>query len=215
VLDALPTIPAGTARLNAGSALRSLFKTLRADKMVFRDPTLHILLGAAFYRKVVPEDLAAFRQVLDSDDPAAALLAAFLAFHALRSGQLRRLKVIDLHDGRLHLDHRVIPLAEPVRVRLATYLCHRNSRWPNTANPHLFVHVHTAGGVKPPTHNWVADKLRICPRSIRTDRIVQEVEATGGDIRRICDMFGLTVDGALPYVAVLDHPDLADPTKTS
>jgi hypothetical protein len=59
----------------------------------------------------------------------------------------------------------------------------------------------------------VGRRLGTSPRNIRTDRTVQEVQATGGDVRRICDMFGLTVHGATPYVATLEHPDLTDPAR--
>lgn len=58
-----------------------------------------------------------------------------------------------------------------------------------------------------PHSKWVATRLGTSPRNIRTDRIVQEVLATGGDILRICDMFCLSVEGAGPCVAVLSHPD--------
>jgi len=214
VLAALDIIPAGPPRFSAASALRSIFKTLRAHRAVFRDPTLHIRLGANFYRTIVPGDLAAIRESLHSSDVTTAALTAMLAFHALRSGQLRALNCTDIRDGRLHLEGRVIPLAEPVRTRLASYLDYRAEQWPNTANPHLFIHIHTAGGVKPASNKWIATKIGTSARSIRTDRIIQEVRATGGDVRRICDMFGLTVHGAAPYVAVLEHPDLADTDNT-
>ncbi|HEY0689420.1 MAG TPA: hypothetical protein VGD71_10290, partial [Kribbella sp.] len=46
-------------------------------------------------------------------------------------------------------------------------------------------------------------------RDIRTDRI-HEVRATGGDLRRICALFGLSVKDAARYTAVLDHRGLAD-----
>lgn len=214
VLAALDTIPAGTQRYSAASALRSIFKTLRAHRVVFRDPTLHIRLGANFYRTIVPGDLAAIRESLHSSDVTTAALTALLAFHALRSGQLRTLKRTDVRDGRLFLTDRAIPLAEPVRARLASYLDYRDARWPNTANPHLFIHVHIAGGVTPASNKWIATKIGTSARSVRTDRIIQEVQASGGDVRRICDMFGLTVHGAAPYLAVLEHPDLTDPDKT-
>jgi hypothetical protein len=35
---------------------------------------------------------------------------------------------------------------------------------------------------------------------IRRDRILDEAHATGGDIRALTDLFGLTADGAMPYV---------------
>jgi hypothetical protein len=45
-------------------------------------------------------------------------------------------------------------------------------------------------------------------RAFRDDRILDEVNATDGDIRRICDLFGLGVTAALRYVDTLDHPGL-------
>ncbi len=53
-------------------------------------------------------------------------------------------------------------------------------------------------------------RLGIAARTIRDDRILDEVNATGGDIRRICDLFGIGVDAAVRYVATLDHPGLVD-----
>ena len=47
------------------------------------------------------------------------------------------------------------------------------------------------------------------PRPLREDRILHEIHATGGDIRRICDLFGLSVNAAMRYTAVLEHPHLA------
>jgi hypothetical protein len=40
----------------------------------------------------------------------------------------------------------------------------------------------------------------------RDDRIVDEVNATGGDIRRIYDLFGLNVNAAIRYVATSTIP---------
>ncbi|CAM5693501.1 hypothetical protein SCHAM137S_06516 [Streptomyces chartreusis] len=40
-------------------------------------------------------------------------------------------------------------------------------------------------------------------RVIRTDRILHEVQTTGADLRRICDLFGLSVPAALRYTATV------------
>lgn len=32
--------------------------------------------------------------------------------------------------------------------------------------------------------------------------------ATGGDLRRLCDLFGLSISGAERYRSALNHPDL-------
>ncbi len=209
VLDVLDAQPADSLpRFLTGSALRNIFKTLKAHKVIFSDPTQHIRLGSRQARQPLPADFAIIRDGLASPDPTTAALTALLAFHALRSGQLRALLLTDIRDGRLHLGNRVIPLAEPVRTRLTAYLDYRNTRWPTTANPHLFIHLRTAPGIATVGTRWLGLKLGTAAKDIRTDRILDEVRATGGDIRRICDLFGLTVAGASPYVAILNHPDL-------
>jgi hypothetical protein len=53
-------------------------------------------------------------------------------------------------------------------------------------------------------------KTDVKPQALREDRILQEIHASGGDIRRICDLFGLTVDAAVRYAATLGHSDLAN-----
>jgi hypothetical protein len=40
------------------------------------------------------------------------------------------------------------------------------------------------------------------------DRILHEIHATGGDVRRIYDLFGLSVEGATRYLKTVEHPDL-------
>ena len=49
-------------------------------------------------------------------------------------------------------------------------------------------------------------------QQIREDRILHEALATGGDVRRLCDLFGISVAAALRYTAVLDPPGLAGRT---
>lgn len=208
VLDVLAAADEGGPRYRIGSALRSIFRTLKGHKVVFRDPTLHIKLGAPHTRTPEPADFDVIREALNSADPTRAALAGLLAFHALTPGQLRNLKTTDIRDRRLHLDERVIPLAEPVLIRLAAYLDHRMTTWPNTANPHLFIHLRTALELKPVGGRWLALQLGTAARGIRTDRILHEVAATGGDIKRICVLFGLTPSGAALYTATLSHPEL-------
>ncbi|GGM49472.1 hypothetical protein GCM10010489_21110 [Microbacterium saperdae] len=42
-------------------------------------------------------------------------------------------------------------------------------------------------------------------QALCTDRILYEVEKTGGDVRRICDLFGVSIDTALRYVSTLEQ----------
>jgi hypothetical protein len=50
---------------------------------------------------------------------------------------------------------------------------------------------------------------------IRQARILDQARATGGDIRALCGLFGLSVAGAHRYTATVDHPAIAQaPTGT-
>jgi hypothetical protein len=50
--------------------------------------------------------------------------------------------------------------------------------------------------------------LTLRPQALREDRILHVIHATGGDVRRICDLFGLSVEGATRYLNTVEHPDL-------
>ena len=158
----------------------------------------------------MPVDLAAVREALESTDPARAAIVALVAFHGMRAGQIRVLQLTDVHDGRRHLrDHKIV-LAGPARVRLAAWLDYRTRHWPGTANPHLFITMRSALGLNPAGDRWLFLKTGVPGgvQAIREDRILHEAHASGGDIRRICDLFGLWVSAAERYAATIDHPDL-------
>lgn len=207
VLAALP--PSGARRNFADSGLRSLFAILKARKLVFVDPTRAVPSARVNATVPMPLDTGAIRDALDSPNRAVALAVALVAFHALSSKQLQQLKLTDIIDGRLHLDGRTIPLAGPVRVRLSAWLDYRAATWPSTINLHLFVSFKSAPRLVPVGRQFPWTKTRLKPQALREDRILQEIHATGGDIRRICDLFGITVISALRYADTLGHPDLA------
>ncbi|WP_051712831.1 hypothetical protein [Actinoalloteichus caeruleus] len=207
--DVLAILPgSGTPRHTMLSGLRSIFRLLKAHKRVFVNPTARIPVGRPSGNLPLPTPVDRIREALASDDPASASIAALVAFHALSPGQLRDLQLIDIHDGRLHLSDRTIPLAQPVRERLRAYLDYRTARWPATANTHLFIHYRSANHLGPVQIEWLTHRLGLSAQALREDRILHEVHATGGDIRRLCDLFGLSVSGAERYTAVLDHPNI-------
>ncbi|MFC9854508.1 hypothetical protein [Streptomyces prasinus] len=113
-----------------------------------------------------------------------------------------------IRDGRLILQDRTIPLAGPVLARLSAYLDHRTTTWPATVNPCLFVNRKTAPRATPANRNfpWITAQLKA--QALREDRILQEIHATGGDVRRICDLFGLSITTALRYANTLGHSEL-------
>ncbi|WP_280316862.1 hypothetical protein [Nocardia wallacei] len=208
--DVLAALPAqGSARSTTLQGLRSIFRILKARKLVFVNPTARLSVSKPHPTTPDPIDLDRLRAALNSPDPTCAAMAGLLAFHAMRVRQLITLRVTDVHDGRVHLPDRVVPLAEPVRQRLSAYLDYRNSQWPDTANPHLFIHYRNATTTTPVYPKWIRDRLGMTAQSIRMDRILDESHATGGDLRRLCDLFGLSIAGAYRYTTMVDHPGVA------
>ncbi|WP_197289746.1 hypothetical protein [Saccharothrix sp. NRRL B-16348] len=208
VLEALPTT--GNPRTQAGRAFRSIFTILKGRKLIFQNPMARMRFEQYTRRTPLPINPEQMRVLLDSPDPTAAALAALTAFHGLRPAELRTLQLNDFRDSRLYLTDRTVPLAPLVLQRLADYLDHRYRRWPNSLNPHLFVNYKSACTVDPVHTNWPRKRLGTAPTAIRRDRIVDEVISTGGDLRRVCDFFGVTMATAVHYGTVLEHPDLTN-----
>ncbi|MBC6451693.1 hypothetical protein [Actinokineospora xionganensis] len=181
---------------------------LKARGLVFVNPTARISVPTPNKPAPEPIDLTALRGLLNSENPTTAAIAALLAFHAIRIWQLRGLHVSDVRDGRLHISDRIIPLAPPVRVRMTAYLNYRFQRWPNTANPHLFIHYRNANTTSAVAPWWIGKLLGMSPQSIRQDRILDEAHATGGDIKLLCELFGVSVAAAYRYPTTVDHPGI-------
>jgi hypothetical protein len=198
-------------RAGCGQALKSIFAVLKARKLVFVDPARRVATGWFQPHQPLPQDPALLRTALDSHDPAQAMIVALIAYHGLRMGQLRRLQLTDIRDGRLTIDDRRIPLADPVRHRVATYLDERTAAWPNTANPHLLVNSRSAWRATPVGHRWVQLKIgtELSVQAIREDRILDEAHASRGDTRRLTDLFGLSIKAASRYTNTVEHPALA------
>lgn len=206
--DVTQVVPAsGDPRFTAGRGLRSIFSVLKARSVVFVNPMTRIDVGTHSRPTPLPLAVEDLRDALKDTDPTRAALTALIAFHGLQPAEVRDLRLVDIRDGRLQLARRTLPLAEPVRTSIARYLDHRNQRWPNTINPHLFVNTRSALSTEAVGRCWVNTTLGRTARSIRQDRILDEILA-GADIRRICDLFDITVGAAEHYTAILDHPGL-------
>ncbi|WP_051877162.1 hypothetical protein [Streptomyces natalensis] len=149
-------------------------------------------------------------RLLDAD-PTRAALGALIAFHALTVKDLREILLTDVRDGRLRRGDRVILLAAPVRERLAAYLGFRARQWPHTANPHLFINGQTGYHTEPTSNVWATGVLGISAQAIREDRILDEVLATDGDIRRVWDLFGMTSWGARRYIEAAEQHHAPEP----
>jgi hypothetical protein len=119
----------------------------------------------------------------------------------VRIYQACRIRLTDIRDGRLHIGDQVIPLAVPVRQRVTAWLDYRGRTWPESANPYLFLHPRNAGTLRPVTPWWIRHQLPVAGQHIRQDRILAEADATGGDVRALCDMFGISIASAYRYSA--------------
>ena len=205
IRDALPET--GSHRNWAEYGLRSLFKVLKDRKLIFANPTRGMRLTPVNATVPLPLDTDAVRDALGSPDPATACAIALVAFHALTAGQLAGLMLTDIVDGRLSLDNREIPLAGPVKARLAAWLDYRARKWPATANPHLFINHKSGPRLTPVGKQFPWRNTNLRPQALREDRILQEIHATGGDVRRICDLFGVRLETAMRYAATLGPPD--------
>ena len=203
VLAGLP--PSGLPRATTVQGLRSIFRILRARKLVFTDPTFRIHVPAPAMNAPPASDIAALQDALDSPSPARAVITALLAYHAIRLGQLAGMQLTDIRGGRLHLDDRVVLLAGPVRDRVDAYLSYRAATWPASINAHLFIHARSWKTTRPVTSAWIGQQLAISAEHIRLDRIYQEVEATGGDIRALCDLFGMSIANAARWATTTGH----------
>jgi len=206
VVGALP--PPGPDRALAGRGLSSIFVILKARKLVFTNPTSRVLTWSPVGNAPLPANLTPIRAALTSQDPARAAIASLVCFHGLRSGQVIALQLTDLRDHHLHLDGRVIPLAGPVQQCVTAWLDHRQARWPHSTNPHLFIHTRSANRHEPVGRRWVKLTLDIAggTENLRQDRILNEAIATGGDTRRLCDLFGLSIGTASRYTQGLGDP---------
>jgi hypothetical protein len=80
----------------------------------------------------------------------------------------------------------------------------RHARWPATANPHLLINRSTAGGVKPVSRSYIQDTVRrvgITAAALRSDRLLSEAHATGGDPLKLTHLFGISDPTAIRYCA--------------
>jgi integrase len=203
IIAVLP--PGGAQRHTIEQGLRSLFRILKARRLVFIDPIATLPAAPTNSTIPLPLDTTIVREALDSPRPATALCAALVVFHGLTVNELCTLKLIDIIDGQLHIGARIIPLARPVLPRLAGWLDYRARKWPETINPHLLVSLKTGPRLTSVSRSFPNGQSGIALQALREDRILDEVRATGGDLRHICELFGITIDTAMRYTNTLDH----------
>lgn len=214
--DALEPLRSDQAR-RLHTALRSFFRALKRERIIFRDPARSISLTSS---RSVPTALSSDRiaGLLDRfDDPRDQLMIALVAIYALLPGQLAHLQRTDLDrsKGQLRLrrpgrmDH-VIYL-DSFTLRLATaWELQRHRRWTDSSNPHFFVTRNTAvDDSGPPISAGVVQQLfqrvGLPAGRLRVDRIVDEARHSADPVR-LMQLFGLSNLSATRYV-LSAHPE--------
>jgi integrase len=205
----------GAKRDLAATAMRSLFKTLKAQRVIFVNPTAY-LSGKNSYLPGSPIGLKQAqraRLLQRSEQPADQLMVLLAGVHALRAGQIATLRLDDVDITSRTL--RVKPTRRLDRLTftyLTAWLEYRRQRWPRTANPYLLVNRQSAGGVQHVAVGFVTRafrKLGHTSHQLRVDRLLEEAHNTGGDPIRLIRMFGLSDPTALHYCADAITPTTA------
>ncbi|MGW3176942.1 hypothetical protein [Streptomyces sp. NPDC001153] len=197
--------------------LRSLFRALRRERKIFRDPVRHITLTTAPRLPArLPSDT--LKGLLTRvEDARSQLIIALVAIHALTHENLPRLLLDDLDRarGRLRVrrpgraDHYIY--LEEITTALATaWLRQRHHSWPRTTNPHLLVsRVSATDPTKPMLSTEVTktvfERAGLPARRLREDRIYDEARHTADPVH-LMRLFGLGKATAMKYVTAA-HPD--------
>jgi integrase len=202
----------GSTRLLALSAMRSLFGTLKARRMLFTNPAAP-LTG----RRIQPPPVLPLDDGLRADllgrlpGPAEQLIVLLAGVHALRPADICALTLDDagLAAGTLLVGDRARPLDRLTAGHLRGWLQARHARWPATANPHLLINRSTAGGLKPVNRGYIHAALRrlgITAQELRADRLLVEAQASGGDPLQLTHLFGVSDPTAIRYCAEAGPP---------
>jgi hypothetical protein len=164
--------------------LRSLFRALRQERLIFRDPTRGLVFSAVHrLPPSVPSDL--LPPLLErAITPAQRLVVLLIAVHALPGYEITALDLgdLDLSAGRLTVRRsncpRVIWLDPATHQAADDWLRDRHLRWPHSTNRHLLVNTHTAMDTRNPPITGLFPKLfgslGLTMQQVRQDRILYE-----------------------------------------
>jgi hypothetical protein len=215
VQEALDQRPGVTAH-NLLPALRSLFRALKQERLIFRDPTRGISMRA-MQRLPAPIPSGQLRGLIDrAGTPIAKVAATMIAIHALGKKETTLLLIEDLDLPRRQLAVRrptgthTVYLDELSRTLMAGWLRERHRCWPLTGNPHLLVTSQTAADASgPPIALTVIEAifagLGLTPSQVRQDRILDEARHTADPVH-LMRVFGLTAKPAMKYIQAA-HPE--------
>ncbi|MEV5455253.1 hypothetical protein AB0L31_35560, partial [Streptomyces sp. NPDC052535] len=202
------------------SVLRSIFRALKQEQLIFRNPTAGIQASAGVH---LPLRLSSDRLtgVLDRlDGPASRLIVGLVAIHAVRAVEVARLDLADADLARRTLavhrgEHTHTVYLDDLSAHLvADWLRERRRRWPQAANPHLIITTHSYRHPASPQLSYCAlraafDQVGLLPRQVWADRILYEAQETADPVHLV-RLFDIHPNIAVKYVHAA-HPDKALP----
>ncbi len=205
----------GATRLLALSAMRSMFTTLKARRVLFTSPAAPLTGRSVQPPPVLALDPGQRASLLGHlHEPAERLIVLLAGVHALRPSQIRVLTLDAARPGpgTLRISGRTRPLDQLTTAHLRAWLQDRRARWPATANPHLLINQSTAGGLRPVSRSYISEAARragITARELRADRFLGEAHASGGDPLKLTHLFGISDPTAIRYCAEIGGMDKA------
>jgi hypothetical protein len=199
-------------------AVRSLFKALKRERVIFHDPARTVTIGP---RLVVPRPVPSDRLagLIDrSPTPVGKVAVALVAIHALGAHAIRGARVTDLNrskgtlilrDGSGKVLRRVY-LDELTLTLIASMVKERARRWPHSTNPHLLItrvsaHDPAAPPMSPFAFQRIFKQLGFNASQLRIDRLLDEARQTADPVH-LMKVFGIADGTAMNYVATA-HPE--------
>ncbi|MFG2497432.1 hypothetical protein ACGFSB_04335 [Streptomyces sp. NPDC048441] len=205
----------GYTRQRLATALRSLFRALKRERVIFRNPARNLPVGTLkTIPKSVPSDL--LTGLLDqAGTPLGCLIIALVAIHALPGHEIRSVHTtgLDLSRGTLEvrrgLLRHTLYLEELTHQLAIDWTAYRHQRWPASTNPHLLVSQVSAVDTDHPAVSMGllsgALPRGLTLSGLRQDRILDEASESA-DPLRLMRLFGVTEQTAMRYITAA-HPE--------
>jgi hypothetical protein len=199
----------GSRPAMTGTALRSLFRTLKTKKLIFADPTARLRPGRGPSLPVLGLDPTKRTGLLEKVDRVDhRLIVLLVGVHALTpTRSATSSATTSTRRGPPCGSQGAGAASSRSRPRLLYWLQERRDRWPQTAKPYLFINPQTAYGIKPINPSVITSLFRSLSTTagaLRSDRLLAEAAACGGDPLHLVRFFGLSPRTARRYAAALE-----------
>lgn len=206
----------GTPARSIHIVLRNVFRALRQERVIFRDPTRGLVFaGIDKTPPSVPSDRLA-GVLSHAQDGFQRFVMVLVCVHALSGTDIRGLLLRDLDLSRERLVVRrpgkrhIIYLDELTYRCASAWLQERHRRWPVTTNPHLLINRWTAvdtthSPIGTTTFSTVFRPTGLAMPTLRQDRIRDEAFDVDDPLHLI-RLFGISVETAMRYIRAA-HPE--------